>query len=155
MINLCMAICSIILSYASIASPERFPVTVSITTPASTVRSGAPVEINVIISNITSNMVHISASPESTEATNHVTVYDSKGKRLPRLGEHNVSVVTGIELSPYKSTAGVFILNDFADVSQPGIYKVQVHHEFWRFDTKRHPSLKLIPSNTLILTVTK
>lgn len=153
--TLCIAVSAIILSHASIASPQRFPVTVSITTPASTVKSGAPIEITVTISNVTSSMVQIAASPESTEATNYVTVYDAKGRRLPRIGAHNVSVVTGLDLAPYKSTTGVFILNEFADVSHPGTYKIHVDHEFWKFDTKRHPSVNLIPSNTLILTVTK
>jgi len=158
-VNVRRAIGLLIWFQASVLVSQSVPVNVLITTPESTVRTGATVRINVSITNVTAHTIEIEAPQGrsgSAQETNYVTVYDEDGKKLPvridsiRLGTRGVMLGSG------KSFEDFFMLSDLADLKRPGTYKVQVRHEFWHDNPAINKSTRtLIPSNILTITVTK
>ncbi len=151
-----MAIILLISLHASASALQSVPVRVSIAAPEATVRSGDAVRIDVTISNLTHHTVEISSVPDMAEAARHVDVYDSEGKLLPRRRVPNPLSMGTVQLGGGKSLRESFVLNDFADLSKPGTYRIQVKHEMWRVDMTKHDAYRsLIPSNILVITIVK
>lgn len=148
------AICLVVCLMVNVAAPQKPSVAVLIETPTSTVRSGVAIRIDVTITNLTGHEVEVARSPGQAEAANHVKVTDSDGRMLPRKRRAPGGGISGIPLDPGKSVRDSFVLNDFVDLNKPGRYTVQVYHEDWSVDKKKHDLDGTVTlSNTLVITV--
>jgi hypothetical protein len=148
----------LVLFQAGFAPSQKLPITITITTPATSVRRDTAVRIDVSVTNVSHHSIDITRSPGQPEAANRLMVYDTKGRLLPRLSTapDGGSLIGGVPLEPDKSIVDSFIANNYVDLGKPGTYRIQVFHQEMLLDEKKHKVRESItPSNSLTIVVTK
>ncbi|HTW45930.1 MAG TPA: hypothetical protein VMD58_10320 [Acidobacteriaceae bacterium] len=161
----------LIAMYPTATAQQKSPISVSISTPSSTVGSKTDIRLDVTVTNISDHPIKLvkDLGPDGhAEAANDVLVYDSVGNTLLRIDGPVIKrngqlyhLPKGylsrrlITVDPGKSTEDFLLLNHLFDMTQPGKYIVLVRQEIPAFESIPNHEPRYIPSNTLTITVTQ
>ena len=150
---------------------QKSPISVSIVTPTPITQSGTDVRVNVTVTNVSDQPVKLYKAPGpdgQAEAANQVDVYDSDGKKLPRIDGPAIQMHgqtshlpkrwisrTTVLVAPGQSCNDHLILSDLFDLKKPGTYTVTVRHEMRVHNSNSEDPLISVPSNTITVTLTE
>jgi hypothetical protein len=133
--------------------------TLSISAQEASVRSGTDVQIDVVVTDVSSQEVLVETNwvRPYVEITDHITITNGSGGKAARtkLGraasESNASLtgkIVDIQLKPNKPFTYKLDLSQLYDLTKPGKYNVQIQ----RLDSNTN---SVVTSNLVTLTVTK
>jgi hypothetical protein len=143
----------------AVSPPRTYPISVSISTPAETVKSGEEIRVNVRVTNTSNHVVKIlksSGNEGPADGVNSADVTYDGGQRAPRIPNHQIFLTRGlISVKPGDSKEDFLIVSKLFDMSKPGRYTVLVRHELLEDDgTDDKFKRSFVPSNSISITVT-
>lgn len=129
---------SVMLNCCFFAYSQQKPFVVNISTPKTTVTSGAPLPLNITLKNISDHTiwVPINSADVGIGRTFEITACDSSGKKVPNIAEarpmagekHQPQTFTGgiLPVDPGKEISRKIDLESIFDLSRAGTYTIQV-----------------------------
>ena len=164
-----LAVLFLLLVSASVAqNSTKAPVSITLSSPHSEYVVGQPIEIDIVLENISNNEISVAKSNArgKAELSYEIDVLDGTGRRAPYLrwgkilhgqdpGDGRFGVVSDSQqthqLQPKATLSDSAVLNTIYDLSSPGQYVIQVTKKLFPGTEPSQP----VSSNAIKITIAK